>query len=191
MAEDKKKSMIAESFRELMEYKPFHKITISDIANGCNISRMTFYYHFEDIYDLLRWTVESDVHASLKSFSEEKRWQKGLSLFLDNLKEKKQILLNAVHSLGRNEIANLFDKEIESLILMYIRAGINNRPIADEDLTFITRFYKYAFEGMIFDWIDNEMKEDAAVLERNLEILMQNNIDDDIEGFVNARKISK
>ena len=74
---------------------------------------------------------------------------------------------------------------------MYIRAGINNRPIADEDLTFITRFYKYAFEGMIFDWIDNEMKEDAAVLERNLEILMQNNIDDDIEGFVNARKISK
>ena len=35
------------------------------------------------------------------------------------------------------------------------------------------------------------MKEDAAVLERNLEILMQNNIDDDIEGFVNARKISK
>ena len=190
MAEDKKKSMIAESFRELMEYKPFHKITISDIANGCNISRMTFYYHFEDIYDLLRWTVESDVHASLKSFSEEKRWQKGLSLFLDNLKEQKQILLNAVHSLGRNEIANLFDKEIESLILMYIRAGINNRPIADEDLTFITRFYKYAFEGMIFDWIDNEMKEDAAVLERNLEILM-NNIDDDIEGFVNARKISK
>ena len=183
--------MIAESFRELMEYKPFHKITISDIANGCNISRMTFYYHFEDIYDLLRWTVESDVHASLKSFSEEKRWQKGLSLFLDNLKEQKQILLNAVHSLGRNEIANLFDKEIESLILMYIRAGINNRPIADEDLTFITRFYKYAFEGMIFDWIDNEMKEDAAVLERNLEILMQNNIDDDIEGFVNARKISK
>ena len=191
MAEDKKKSMIAESFRELMEYKPFHKITISDIANGCNISRMTFYYHFEDIYDLLRWTVESDVHASLKSFSEEKRWQKGLSLFLDNLKEQKQILLNAVHSLGRNEIANLFDKEIESLILMYIRAGINNRPIADEDLTFITRFYKYAFEGMIFDWIDNEMKEDAAVLERNLEILLQNNIDDDIEGFVNARKISK
>ena len=191
MAADKKKSMIAESFRELMEYKPFHKITISDIANGCNISRMTFYYHFEDIYDLLRWTVESDVHASLKSFSEEKRWQKGLSLFLDNLKEQKQILLNAVHSLGRNEIANLFDKEIESLILMYIRAGINNRPIADEDLTFITRFYKYAFEGMIFDWIDNEMKEDAAVLERNLEILMQNNIDDDIEGFVNARKISK
>ena len=191
MAEDKKKSMIAESFRELMEYKPFHKITISDIANGCNISRTTFYYHFEDIYDLLRWTVESDVHASLKSFSEEKRWQKGLSLFLDNLKEQKQILLNAVHSLGRNEIANLFDKEIESLILMYIRAGINNRPIADEDLTFITRFYKYAFEGMIFDWIDNEMKEDAAVLERNLEILMQNNIDDDIEGFVNARKISK
>ena len=31
---------------------------------------------------------------------------------MDNLKEQKQILLNAVHSLGRNEIANLFDKEV-------------------------------------------------------------------------------
>ena len=185
------KEALGNALKQMLAVKPIEKITVKDLVEICGVNRQTFYYHFEDIYDLLRWTVESDVHASLKSFSEEKRWQKGLSLFLDNLKEQKQILLNAVHSLGSNEIANLFDKEIESLILMYIRAGINNRPIADEDLTFITRFYKYAFEGMIFDWIDNEMKEDAAVLERNLEILMQNNIDDDIEGFVNARKISK
>ena len=46
------KRAIEASLKHLLLKKPLDKITINDIAEDCGISRMTFYYHFQDIYDL-------------------------------------------------------------------------------------------------------------------------------------------
>ena len=40
------------SLKELLRTKPIDKITINDLTEHCGISRMAFYYHFKDIYDL-------------------------------------------------------------------------------------------------------------------------------------------
>ena len=47
------KRALEQSLKNLLNVKPLSKITISDIANDCGINRMTFYYHFRDIYDLI------------------------------------------------------------------------------------------------------------------------------------------
>ena len=39
------------SLKELLRTKPIDKITINDLTEHCGISRMTFYYHFKNIYD--------------------------------------------------------------------------------------------------------------------------------------------
>ena len=57
MAQTTKRALAA-SLKELLLQKPFHKITISDITQHCGVNRMTFYYHFHDIYDLANWTFE-------------------------------------------------------------------------------------------------------------------------------------
>ncbi len=43
------------SLKKLLRQKPFDKITIADLTEDCGISRMAFYYHFKDIYDLVEW----------------------------------------------------------------------------------------------------------------------------------------
>ena len=43
------------SLKELLRTKPIDRITINDLTEHCGISRMTFYYHFKDIYDLVEW----------------------------------------------------------------------------------------------------------------------------------------
>ncbi|WP_100011820.1 TetR/AcrR family transcriptional regulator [Lentibacillus sediminis] len=45
--------LIMDSFIELSGKKEFKDITIKDITSEAMINRATFYYHFEDIYDLL------------------------------------------------------------------------------------------------------------------------------------------
>ena len=47
------KRALAQSLKKLLQTKPLSKITINDIAEDCGVSRMTFYYHFADIYDLV------------------------------------------------------------------------------------------------------------------------------------------
>ena len=54
------KSSSEESLKRLLLKKPLDKITITDITTDCGISRMAFYYHFKDIYDLVEWSCVED-----------------------------------------------------------------------------------------------------------------------------------
>ena len=49
------KTALEASLKKLLLKKPLDKITIRDLTEDCGISRMTFYYHFKDIYDLVEW----------------------------------------------------------------------------------------------------------------------------------------
>ena len=55
------KRALEASLKNLLLQKPLNKITIADIADDCGINRMTFYYHFKDIYDLVEWCCEEDA----------------------------------------------------------------------------------------------------------------------------------
>ena len=49
---------LAMSLQRVMAQKPLSKITIADITQDCGINRMTFYYHFQDIFDLIDWICQ-------------------------------------------------------------------------------------------------------------------------------------
>ena len=60
------KQIIEDSLKKLMLQKPLDKITIRDLTEDCGISRMTFYYHFKDIYDLVEWSCIADATRALE-----------------------------------------------------------------------------------------------------------------------------
>ena len=55
------KRMIAEKFAELLEHEKIEKITVKQLVSECNISRQTFYYHFQDIPDLICYMMEQGL----------------------------------------------------------------------------------------------------------------------------------
>ena len=55
------KRAISASLKRLLLTKSLNKITIQDIADDCGINRQTFYYHFQDIYDLVEWVCYEDA----------------------------------------------------------------------------------------------------------------------------------
>ena len=59
------KELIAEAVKRLLMQKKVKKLTVKDIVDECSITRQTFYYHFEDIPDLLKWVLERRKGAAL------------------------------------------------------------------------------------------------------------------------------
>ena len=59
------KDAIANAFKELMKIKSFDKISISDITNSCKLNRQTFYYHFQDKYELMNWIYYNEIFLPL------------------------------------------------------------------------------------------------------------------------------
>lgn len=54
------KRLIKEAFTELLEKKPFNKVTVTDLCNTADINRSTFYAYYEDVPMLMR-EVQDEV----------------------------------------------------------------------------------------------------------------------------------
>jgi len=59
------KRALEASLKNLLAKRPLDKITVTDITEDCGINRMTFYYHFKDIYDLVEWACIEDATRAL------------------------------------------------------------------------------------------------------------------------------
>ncbi|NCE64408.1 TetR family transcriptional regulator [Pseudoflavonifractor sp. 524-17] len=62
----KTKMKIAQALRQLMEQRPLSKITVQDLMESAQMKRQSFYYHFQDIYDVLLWIFEQQIGQPLR-----------------------------------------------------------------------------------------------------------------------------
>ena len=92
---------IAESLKKYMGKKPFDKITVKDLIEDCNISRATIYYHFEDMYDLLKWMFDTELLTLLEKSENCMTWDDGILLFMRYLEKNRKVCLCAYNSVGR------------------------------------------------------------------------------------------
>ena len=98
------KRALEQSLKNLLLQKPLSKITISDIADDCGINRMTFYYHFKDIYDLIEWSCEEDARKALDGKKTYDTWQQGLLQIFEAVQENKPFILNVYRSVSREQV---------------------------------------------------------------------------------------
>lgn len=94
-ASDQTKHALAEALKTLMAQKPFDKITIRDISELAGIRRQNFYYHFEDVYDLMRWMFEEEAISLLRRHEGTLLWQDGFLQLFRYLDENRAICLRA------------------------------------------------------------------------------------------------
>ena len=68
-ATKKTKTELASALKGLMRTKPFNKITVSELVEKANINRKTFYYHFDNIYSLLKWMFDEEAVLIFKDIT--------------------------------------------------------------------------------------------------------------------------
>ncbi len=170
------KRALAASLKHLLLQKPLHKITINDIAEDCGINRMTFYYHFKDIYDLIEWTCEEDASRALAGQKTYDTWQQGLLQIFEAVQENKPFIMNVYHSVSREQVENYLYKLTYELLIGVVREKAKGMSVREEDQEFLATVYKYAFVGLMLDWIKNDMKGDPEVIVDRLAQVMHGNV---------------
>ncbi|MBR2041987.1 MAG: TetR/AcrR family transcriptional regulator C-terminal domain-containing protein [Oscillospiraceae bacterium] len=147
------KKMIAETFKTLMEKKTVSKITVSEIIKECSINRKTFYYHFEDIYALLRWIFEDEIIAKIKEYDFCSDYEKVL-LFIGNYFFENNYIQSCVNdSFGRDIMRNYLYPDIFGCIKNTIneKEKEKNFIFEPEFKEFMAKFYAEATAGILID----------------------------------------
>ena len=122
------KQVLEESLKKLMLHKPLDKITIRDLTEDCGISRMAFYYHFKDIYDLVEWACLEDATRALAGKKTYDTWSEGLVQIFDAVYENNPFILNAYRCISRDQIRKFFvSSDIRSIDERCRRKGGRNK----------------------------------------------------------------
>ena len=173
MSDQTKQALIA-SFKKLLETEPFDKITISDITNDCGLSRQTFYYHFRDIFDMIRWIYNSESLNEIGGRGGYGTWQDKIRELFDYTLNNKTLILGTFNSKCRNDLVGYYMdvsiRKISDIVEMK-----SDGDIAEKDKKFIASVYAYAFVGIMVDWISDGMKESSEeMVDRVYKIVMSN-----------------
>lgn len=127
------KRAITESFRALLAVKPLDKITVRDIVEDCGLTRNTFYYHYEDVYDLLSDVLESEIERALSVPAGGASWETMLLDMLSFLTDSPQIGRHIFQSKCQDAMRVYLSKVISELTDRYIEQNVRDLDYSQQD----------------------------------------------------------
>ena len=170
------KAALEASLKKLLLKKPLDKITINDLTTDCGISRMAFYYHFKDIYDLVEWSCLEDATQALQGKKTYETWQEGLQQIFEAVLENKPFIMNVYRCVHQEQVERYLKPLVDQLLLGVINEEAVGMTVREEDKEFIAQVYSYVFVGLMLDWIEADMKGNPEQLVERLAKLLKGNI---------------
>lgn len=172
---NKTKELLAQSLTELMVTTPLKKISVNDIVEHAGVGRNTFYYHFEDKFDLVNWYFQSGATQFLVTRGHYASWSTLLTDLEEYLLQNKTFYVNALAYTGQNclqeyvfhYLSEMFGQRLLSLV-----------PSATErDCQFTGNFLSGAMVGLLLPWVRNGMPPlNQADLDHGLRTLCSCNL---------------
>lgn len=160
----KTKRALAESLKKLMRAKPFSKITVTEIVNDCGVNRKTFYYHFEDIYALLRWIFEEEAVNIIRKFYLLNDYDEAMEFIYEYISENKDLLRNAYDAFGSVELSSFFHMSFVGLnesLIESVEQKMHKR-LPERTREYLCEFLTEASGGLLLNIISGNMHFDRS-----------------------------
>lgn len=149
--------VLARTLKQMMETTSLDHITIGKLANAAHINRNTFYYHFDDIYELLRWTYKQDILMQLQQYTQIDRWEHAYQLMLDYIVDNKHFCQESLRSVARELLENFLYSAATGMVERVVISVDANTPAKISHA--ITDFYAWAIVMQVVQWLDSDLEE--------------------------------
>ena len=156
------KRVLANALKTLMRTKPFSKITVSEIVAVCKMNRKTFYYHFEDIFALLKWMFDEEALEVVRHFDLLIDYEEAIRFVMQYVDDNDYIISCAYDSIGREEMKRFFFNDFVGVVTSVIDdAEAKLKKSIDMDFkAYVATFYTEALAGMLIEWATERNKHD-------------------------------
>ncbi|OME76100.1 TetR family transcriptional regulator [Paenibacillus sp. FSL A5-0031] len=152
------RKLIMDSFIELSGKKEFKDITIKDITTEAMINRATFYYHFEDIHNLLEKVLSEVLLVNLNyDFyqNDELNEEVFVSIF-EAVTNFQKSLSSRCHRGYEDTIARIIREQLE--IIFYKMLLKQHKAEKDEALKLTAVLLSWGIYGVSVEWRRNSHK---------------------------------
>ena len=165
------KNIIGEAFVKMVARKGIDKITVKSLIEECHISRQTFYYHFQDIMDVLEWCVRQETNALVKESLNAEDLQTALQIFISFNTEHFSWFQKLMDSHRRAQIESLLVDAVKTYMIEMSRHSHSDLYVNYEDMDVLLQFNACGLVGVLLEYgkTSKTSPKDPEKLSRQLE----------------------
>ena len=157
------KDAIKAAFIQLLEQKPYTKISVRDIVEVCGINRSSFYYHFQDIPSLLMEIIREQTDQIIQKYPTVDSAEEGLNVVLEFAIAHKRAVLHIYQSVSRD----LLERHLWTLCEYAVRSYFDSafprirQTLSETDRELVIRYHRAELFGVAAAWLESGMKTDV------------------------------
>ena len=162
------------ALKEMMQTKPLSDINVTTLCDKLHLHRQTFYYHYQDIYDLLQATLSTVMEKALSENIT--TWRESLMNVTRFAMENRRAVYHIYNSANRDQLERYLNRVAGQRMERLIRYLTQGVPVKDEDVGLLALFYKHAIVGTLMEWLANDMKADVERVLDRMAVLLEGNL---------------
>ena len=143
------KDTIAEAFLAMTARKSIDKITVKDLVEACHISRQTFYYHFQDIVEVIEWAGQRVVQRAVSMSLAAENPEDAIRAFFSVAAEHYGLLQKLLNSQKRVQIERMLLQGVRTYLQELGRYQPSGRTLSYADAEIELNFCAWGFTGLL------------------------------------------
>ncbi|MBR3148786.1 MAG: TetR family transcriptional regulator [Eubacterium sp.] len=153
----KTKNEIVSAFLELIEREDFDRITVTDLVEMCDISRQTFYYHFDDIDQMLCYAFERET-VKIYAAHEAENWTDYGEDYVSFFNRYDLLMRKAMKTTSFVLIYNLINNSFATCLRVYFEQKKGSQFASAKSTDYLINLLSGAFTAQIV----NELQKDES-----------------------------
>ena len=145
------KNVIAETFFAMVKEKGVDKITVKDLVENCHISRQTFYYHFQDILDVVEWSARRGFQRAVEMTLEIRTPELVMEKVVEAARDNWEIMDSLMKSQKREYIERIFANTLRDYVLELVAKNAPGMTFNYDDTVVAIRFYAHGIAGVLME----------------------------------------
>lgn len=165
------KLLIAEKMSELIEKRSLDKITVKDLVEECGISRQTFYYHFQDLFDVVEWMMERILERKIEEGLCISDPEEALYGMLTYTPKQKEILANLMRSQRREQIERAVIRNLRVYLKRMIISKNPDIRLSEIDMEVLLDFWAFGIVGVLVSSFSRNDSDERRLAKQIVDIV--------------------
>nr|WP_325183185.1 TetR family transcriptional regulator [uncultured Oscillibacter sp.] len=120
---------LSAALRALLREEPLDQLRVRELTERCGLRRQSFYYHFNDIYDLFDWCLRQERALLLERLENCLTWRQALLELLDRAAGERAFYQAALDREGQAGLGRMIPlEEVLEAVQVYYRDRCGTAP---------------------------------------------------------------